>query len=185
MAVQRQFVVAAAHRVTFPKSGWLTTRVTAPVNGRVLLEVRGHSGRSSWTEALITVPEHALCPAEDFWSECGLVDRVYRIEETTDKRGQRLLRFYYHQGDAEFVLFSVPGFVVRSACEGEVIVLAKASGSSRTGRNGDRWSLVAAEIGAIVAYEGYYRDDPVYVRVTESGIVSVGETEAVLPPSEW
>ena len=179
-------LVAVARSVRFPKSGWLSTHATDPApNGRVLIEVRGHSGKSSWTEALFTVPADALRPTEDFWSECELVDGVYRIEETRDKRGQRLLRFFYHDGDAEFILFSVPGFIVPEACEGEMIVLAKAEGHSRTGRSGDRWSLVAAQPGAVVAYEGYYRGDPTYVRVTAEGLIPLGESTATLPPSEW
>jgi hypothetical protein len=188
MSEQQQILklVVATRSVRFPKSGWLSTHATDPApNGRVLVEVRGHSGHSRWTEALITVPADALRPSENYWSECELCEGIYRVEETQDKRGQRLLRFFHAEGDAEFVLFSIPGFVVPEACEGEVIVLAKAEGYSRTGRHGDRWSLVAAQPGAVVAYEGYYRGDPVYVRVTKEGIVSVGETEAVLPPSEW
>jgi hypothetical protein len=115
-----------------------------------------------------------------------LCEGIYRVEETQDKRGQRLLRFFRHDGDAEFVLFSVPGFVVPEASEGEVIVLAKARGYSRTGRHGDRWSLAAARPGAVVAYEGYYRHgDPVYMRVTMDGLISLGESTATLPPSEW
>jgi hypothetical protein len=188
MSEQQQILklVVATRSVRFPKSGWLSTHATDPApNGRVLVEIRGHSGHSRWTEALITVPADALRPTEDFWSECEL-EGVFRVEEAQDRRGQRLLRFFRHDGDAEFVLFSVPGHTVPDACEGEVIVLAKAEGHSRTGRSGDRWSLVAAQPGAVVAYEGYYnRGDPVYVRVTKEGIVSVGETEAVLPPSEW
>jgi hypothetical protein len=129
-------------------------------------------------EALLTVPYDAI-------REDKLADGVYRIEEAQDKRGQRLLRFFYHDGDAEFVLFSVPGHIVPEACEGEVIVLAKASGHSRTGRSGDRWSLVAAQPGAVVAYEGYYCGDPTYVRVTWDGLISLGESTATLPPSEW
>jgi hypothetical protein len=134
---------------------------------------------------LITVPADALRPTEDFWSECELVDGIYRVEEAQDKRGQRLLRFFRHDGDAEFVLFSVPGHIVPDACEGEVIVLAKAEGHSRTGRSGDRWSLVAAQPDAVVAYEGYYRDDPVYAKVTWNGLQPLGESTATLPPSEW
>jgi hypothetical protein len=129
-------------------------------------------------EALLTVPYDAI-------REDKLADGVYRIEEAQDRRGQRLLRFFRHDGDAEFVLFSVPGHIVPDACEGEMIVLAKAEGHSRTGRHGDRWSLVAARPGAVVAYEGYYRDDPVYVRVTMDGLISLGESTATLPPSEW
>jgi hypothetical protein len=183
---EQQIVSAHSGSVKFPKGGYLTTHLTDPApNGRVLVEVRGHSGKSRWTEALFTVPADALRPSENYWSECELCEGIYRVEETQDKRGQRLLRFFHAEGDAEFVLFSIPGFVVPEACEGEVIVLAKAEGYSRTGRHGDRWSLVAAQPGAVVAYEGYYRGDPVYVRVTKEGIVSVGETEAVLPPSEW
>jgi hypothetical protein len=190
MSEQRQTLklVAAARSVRFPKSGWLSTHTTNPApNGRVLVEVRGHSGKSSWTEALFTVPQDALRPAEgDFWSECELEDGVYKVEEAQDKRGQRLLRLFPTEGDAEFVLFSIPGFVVPDACEGEVIVLAEASGHSRTGRSGDRWSLVAAQPGAVVAYEGYYhRGDPIYVRVTTEGLIPLGESTATLPPSEW
>jgi hypothetical protein len=186
--MSEQQLIVTSRGVSFPKGGYLSTHITDPApNGRVLVEVRGHSGKSSWTEALFTVPQDALRPTEDFWSECELVDGVYKVEETQDKRGQRLLRLFRHDGDAEFVLFSVPGFVVRSACEGEVIVLAKAEGNSRTGRNGDRWSLVAARPNAVVAYEGYHDrpGDPTYVRVTWDGLQTLGESTATLPPSEW
>jgi hypothetical protein len=184
---QKQTLIVAARSVKFPKSGWLSIHVTDPApNGRVLVEVRGHSGHSRWVEALFTVPADALRPSEDYWSECELNDGVYRIEETQDRRGQRLLRLFYADGDAEFVMFSIPGHIVPDVCEGEVIVLAQASGHSRTGRHGDRWALVAARPEAVVAYEGYYRSgDPVYVRVTWEGIVALGESTATLPPSEW
>jgi hypothetical protein len=181
-------LVVAARGVKFPKSGWLTTHTTDPApNGRVLVEIRGHSGHSRWTEALITVPADAIKSAEgDYWSECELIDSTYRVEETQDKRGQRLLRLFHHDGDAEFVLFSIPGHIVPDASEGDFIVLAEAEGHSRTGRSGDRWSLVAARPGAVVAYAGYHgRGDPIYVRVTMDGIQPLGESEAVLPPSEW
>jgi len=175
-----------ARSVKFPKSGWLSTHTTEPSpSGRVLVEVRGHSGHSRWTEALLTVPSSALRPSEDYWSECELVDGCYRIEEAQDRRGQRILRLFHADGDAEFVLISIPGFVVPDASEGEVVVLAKASGHSRTGRHGDRWSLVAVRPGSVVAYEGYYRGDPTYVQVTWDGLVPLGESDAVLPPSEW
>jgi hypothetical protein len=189
MSEQQQTLklVVATRSVRFPKSGWLSTHPTDPApNGRVLVEIRGHSGHSRWTEALITVPADALRPTEDFWSECELVDGIYRVEEAQDRRGQRLLRLFHADGDAELVLFSIPGFVVPEASEGEVIVLAEASGHSRTGRSGDRWSLVAAQPGAVVAYEGYYHHgDPVYMRVTMDGLVPLGESTATLPPSEW
>jgi hypothetical protein len=111
---------------------------------------------------------------------------VYRIEETQDRRGQRLLRLYDAEGeDAKFVLFSVPGYIVPSASEGEVITLARASGHSRTSRHGDRWSLIAARPGSIIAYEGYHSGDPVYAMVAAEGLEPLGESEAVLPPSEW
>jgi len=168
-----------ARLVKFPQSGWLSTHTTEPSpSGRVLVEVRGHSGCSRWVEALLTVPYDAIRADK-------LADGVYRVEETQDRRGQRLLRFFHADGDAEFVLISIPGFVVPDASEGEVVVLAKASGHSRTGRHGDRWSLVAVRPGSVVAYEGYYRGDPTYVQVTWDGLVPLGESDAVLPPSEW
>jgi hypothetical protein len=68
MAEQRLTVKACG--VSFPRSGWLSTHTTAPVNGRVLLEVKGHCGRSRWTEVLLTMPESALGPSQDYWSEC-------------------------------------------------------------------------------------------------------------------
>jgi hypothetical protein len=176
---QKQTLIVASRSVKFPKSGWLSTHITDPApNGRVLVEVRGHSGCSRWVEALLTVPYDAI-------REDKLADGVYRVEETQDRRGQRLLRFFHANEDAEFVLFSIAGFVVPDASEGEVIVLAKAEGHSRTWRSGDRWALVAARPGAVVAYEGFYSGDPIYVRVTTEGLVSLGRSEAVLPPSEW
>jgi len=183
----QQQLIAAARSVRFPKSGWLTTHITEPSpSGRVLVEIRGHSGMRRWTEALLTVPSDALRPSEgDYWSECELVDGIYKLEEAQDRRGQRLLRLFHADGDAEFVLISIPGFVVPDASEGEVVVLAEASGHSRTGRHGDRWSLVAVRPNVVVAYEGYYRGDPTYMRVTWDGVQPLGESEAVLPPSEW
>jgi hypothetical protein len=189
MAEQRTQLVVTTRSVRFPKSGWLSTHVTNPApNGRVLVEVRGHSGHSWWTEALLTVPADALRPTEgDYWSECELVDEVYTVEETQDRRGQRLLRLFYADREADFILISLAGHIVPSACEGEVIVLAKAEGYSRSGRHGDRWSLVAARPNAVVAYEGYYDrpGDPTYVQVTWDGLQTLGESTVSLPPSEW
>jgi len=177
--MSEQQLVVAAKGVWFPQGEWLTTHTTEPSpSGRVLVEVRGHSGCSRWVEALLTVPYDAI-------REDKLADGVYRIEEAQDRRGQRLLRLFHADGDAEFVMFSIPGHIVPEASEGEFIVLAKAEGHSRTGRHGDRWSLVAACPGSIIAYEGYYSGDPVYAMVTEEGLKPLGESDAVLPPSEW
>jgi hypothetical protein len=176
--LQRQQLIVTTRSVKFPMSGWLTTKVTDPApNGRVLVTVYGHSGCSKWTEVVLTVPASA-------WSECTLLDGTYRVEEAKDKKGQRLLRFFYDDRDTELILLSVPGFIIPEASEDKIVVLASAQGHSRTWRHGDRWSLVAAIEGSIIAYQGYY-GDPIYARVTSEGIVTLGGSELVLSPSEW
>jgi len=178
---RKGIVVRAVQPVRFPNAGYLRTRVTEPVNERILVEVQGRSGQSRWTEALFTLPADAFC-------EGALAEGIYEIREAQDKRGRRLLRFFRVGEDAgvEFLLFGIDGFIVPAACEGEIEVLAEAVGHSRSGRHGDRWSLVAARCDAVIAYAGYYhRGGPIYVRVTSHGLLSLGESEAVLPPSEW
>jgi hypothetical protein len=175
-----------ARGVKFPACGWLSTHATEPnENGRILVEVRGHCGHEWWTELLMTTPADAFLAGEDRWSEATLKDGTYRVVETKDKRGKRLLRFFRCDDNSEFVLFTIPGFIITEACEGEVVVLADAEGHSRTYKSGDRWSLVAARVGSTVAYEEFYRGDPVYAKVTEEGVQPLGQCSAVISPSEW
>jgi hypothetical protein len=179
---QKLIVVARQRSVKFPQTGWLSTNITKLPHWRVLVEVRGRSGQQSWIAASFTVPVDALCYTWDWTAKRELKEGVYQVEQV---EGAQNLHLSHADGNTEFILFSLPAHIVPEACEGEVIVLAKARGYSRTGRHGDRWSLAAARPGTVVAYEGYYRDDPVYVRVTMDGLVPLGESTATLPPSEW
>jgi hypothetical protein len=150
----------------------------------VLIEVRGHSGQSSWPEILLTAPESAVKVEE---KDISLLPGKYRVEEGEDRRGMRLLRFYFEESDTDLIIFGTNGFLVPEASDPRALELAKAQGKSRTGQNGDRFALVVAPIGAIVAIESYYRRnrDPVYFKITDTGIIELGETDAVLHPSEW
>jgi len=182
----KMLVVKIPQEVRFPTYGWgwLSTRAVGPEKGRVLLEVRGWSGQSSWQEVLLTAPEGAVKVEE---KEITLLPGKYRVEEGQDRRGNRLLRFYWEDTDTDLVMFAANGHVVPEASDPGVLELAKAQGRSRTGRNGDRWALIAAPKGAVVAIQPYERrhGDPVYLRVEETGAVPLGETDAVLHPSEW
>jgi hypothetical protein len=181
--------VKAVEPIRFPNYGWgwLSTRAVGPERGRVLVEVRGHSGQSSWPEILLTAPESAVSVIEE--KEISLLPGVYRVEEGQDRRGMRLLRFYLENadGDTNLIMFGANGFLVPEASDPQSLELARAQGKSRTGQNGDRFALIVAPVGAIVAIESYYRrnKDPVYFKVEETGVVELGETDAVLHPSEW
>lgn len=174
--------------VTLPERGYLSSRIAGPVNNRVLLDVRGHSGMSSWPCVLFTAPEAAVDIAND---TITLRPGPYRLQEAQDKRGQRLLRFYEaNEANAKDALlaFSVDGHLVPEASDQGVVELARAEGYSRTGRHGDRWALIAAPPGAIIAvepYEPHGENDPDYYRVQPNGLEALGNTDAVLSPDEW
>jgi len=182
-------VVKVLKEVHFPNQGWLSSRAIGPQNSRMLLEVRGHSGQSSWAEGLLTVPENAVNINKEYdWSptEIVLLPGVYQITEGQDKAGQRILRFYTVTDNPELILLAVDGYLVREASTSGVQIILEAEGHSRTGQNGDRWSLIAAPVGAVVAVEPYHSvGDPIYYRVSEKGIQELGATDAVLAPEEW
>jgi hypothetical protein len=179
-------LVKVVEELRFPGSywRWLSSRLVGPERGRVLVEVRGWSGQSSWTEILLTAPENA---AKVEGKDISLLPGKYRVEEGQDRRGMRLLRVFQEETDTNLIMFSVDGFLVPEASDPQSVELARAQGKSRTGQNGDRFALIVAPIGAIVAVESFYRrnKDPVYFKVEETGVVELGETDAVLHPSEW
>jgi len=177
-------VVKVVEQIKFPTNtwGWLSTRVIGPERGRFLIEVRGRSGQSSWPELILTAPEGAVRVEE---REICLLPGKYRVEEAVDRRGLRLLRFYVANTETDVILFAGLGHLVPEASDEGVLELARAEGHSRTGRNGDRWALVAAPIGAVVALQPYERRDPIYYRVGVNGVTELGEADAVLHPSEW
>ena len=183
-------VVKTLESIRFPNAGWLSTNAVGPQNGRYLVEIRGHSGMSSWSAGLLTLPEAALLapPQKYEWvaQELYLRAGVYSVQEGEDKRKQRILRFYVAHEEPEYILFTTDGFLVPEASSQGVVAILECEGYSRTGRNGSRWALIAAPIGATVAVEPYYSSgDPIYYRVTEDGIVELGATDAVLAPDEW
>mgnify|MGYP000970477303 FL=1 len=157
-------VVKVTKKIEFPNTGWLTHRGAGPQNGRYLLEVRGRSGMSSWAAGLLTLPESALgiqtkerrygdsfLGGVDILNFYHILPGVYSILEGTDKKGQRILRFYVAHEEPEYILFATDGFLVPEASSEGVIALLECEGHSRTGRNGDRWGLFAAQVGAVVA----------------------------------
>lgn len=192
-------VVKIINKIDFPRGGWLSTRAVGPQNGRYLVEVRGHSGMSSWAEGLLTLPETALGVEEqirrygdaflggvDVHRYYHILPGTYEVQEGQDKRGQRIIRFYHTSENPEYILFSALGYLVPEASSEGVVAILQCEGYSRTRRNGDRWALIAAHVGATVAVESYYSSgDPIYYRVTENGIKDLGATDAVLAPEEW
>lgn len=192
-------VVKIINKIDFPRGGWLSTRAVGPQNGRYLVEVRGHSGMSSWAEGLLTLPETALGVEEqirrygdaflggvDVHRYYHILPGTYEVQEGQDKRGQRLLRFYPSTAEPEFVLFHARGHLVQQASSPETKALLECQGRSRTGRNGDRWGLFIGKPDSIVAIEPYgSKYDPRYYRITETGIEDLGATDAVLAPDEW
>lgn len=185
-------IVKVGKKIEFPSytSGWLSTRIAGPLNGRILLEVRGHSGMSSWPCGLLTVPEEAVRIGRRNGTtseyEVVLNPSIYNIAKGEDKKGNALWRFYNAEGQTNLVLFSVSGSIVPEASDSNIVIVLEAEGYSRTGKHGERWSLLVAPVGAVVAIEPYYSiGDPIYYRVTDDGIIELGGTDAVLPPSEW
>jgi len=145
---------------------------------------------SSWSAGLLTLPEAALLapPQKYEWvaQELYLRAGVYSVQEGEDKRKQRILRFYVAHEEPEYILFATDGFLVPEASSEGVIALLECEGHSRTGRNGDRWGLFAARVGAVVAIAPYESSgDPIYYKVTEGGVQELGATDAVLAPDEW
>lgn len=192
-------VVKVIENINFPHNGWLSHKALGPQNGRYLLEIRGHSGSSSWTAGLLTIPEAAL-GVEEHHRQYGdaflggvkvehfyhILPGTYEVQEGQDKRGQRLLRFYPSTAEPEFVLFHARGHIVQQASSPEIKALLECQGRSRTGRNGDRWGLFIGKPDSIVAIEPYgSKYDPLYYRITETGIEDLGATDAVLTPERW
>lgn len=182
-------IVRITNNIRFPNAGWLSSAAIGPQNGRYLVEIRGHSGMSSWVCGLMTCPQDALTITQEYeWAaqKIDLLSGDYEAVEAQDKRGQRLLRFYLATAKPNYILFSAYGHFVPEASSKGVQVLLEAEGHSRTWRNGDRWGLFAAPVGAIVAVEPYDSEgDPIYYQVTEAGVEELGSTDAVLPPEEW
>lgn len=192
-------VVKVTKKIEFPNTGWLTHRGAGPQNGRYLLEVRGRSGMSSWAAGLLTLPESALgiqteerrygdsfLGGVDILNFYHILPGVYSILEGTDKKGQRILRFYVAHEEPEYILFATNGFLVPEASSQGVVAILECEGYSRTGHNGSRWALIAAPAESIVAIEPYEsQGDPIYYRVSEDGVHKLGATDAVLAPEEW
>ena len=182
-------VVKVLDPVRFPNGGWLSSNAIGPHNGRMLVEIRGHSGMSSWCNGLLTCPENAITVEQKYeWAskKIHLLPGNYEVQDGQDKRGQRIIRFYHTTEEPNLVLFPAYGFLVPEASTDNVQHLLECEGYSRTGRNGDRWSLIIAPIGAVVAIEPYdSNNDPVYYRVSANGIENLGITDAVLHPDEW
>jgi len=182
-------VVKTLETIRFPNEGWLSTRVLGPQNSRVLIEIRGHSGNSSWCNALLTAPESATKKEKEYewsWEKIYLLPGSYTLTEGEDKRGQRIYRLYSTSEPAENILFDLPGFVVKEASSPGVIPILECEGYSRTKKHGNRWSLIIATVDAVVAIEPYRSlGDPIYYQVTNKGIEELGTTDAVLHPAEW
>ena len=148
-------VVKIIENISFPRLGWLSHKALGPQNGRCLVEVRAHSGSSSWAAGLLTIPEAAL-GVEEHHRQYGdaflggveiehfyhILPGTYEIQEGQDKRGQRLLRFYPSTAEPEFVLFHARGHIVQQASSPETKAMLECQGRSRTGRNGDRWGSI-------------------------------------------
>ena len=163
--------------------GWLSTEIIGPRNGRILIQISGHSGMSVWCEALLTVPESSFDSKKK-----TLLPGVYEIQEAEDKRGRRLVKLFRVDDSHEtnLIMFAVDGFVVPEVSDEGVIPIIETEGYSRTGRHGDRFSVVAAPIGTVVAVEPYEAGpDPDYYEITENGARYLGSSDAVLHPDEW
>ncbi len=182
-------VVKVVENIKFPIRGWLSHKVLGPQNGRCLVEVRAHSGSSSWAAGLLTAPETAL-GVEEHHRQYGdaflggvkvehfyhILPGTYEVQEGQDKRGKRILRFYPSTAEPEFVLFHARGHLVQQASSLETKALLECQGRSRTGRNGDRWGLFIGRPNSIAAIEPYgSKYDPLYYRITETGIEEVKE----------
>lgn len=182
-------IVRVTDNIKFPNTGWLSSEVVGPHNGRYLVEIRGHSGMSSWVCGLMTFPQDALTITQEYeWTEqkISLVPINYEIVEAQDRRGQRLLRFYSTLSKPDYILFSAYGYLVPEASSKGVQVLLETEGYSRTGKNGDRWGLFVAPAGAIVAVDPYdSEEDPIYYQVTKTEVRELGSTDAVLSPEDW
>lgn len=173
-------IIRSMNEIEFPRLGWLSTHVVGPQNGRMLIEVRGHSGMSSWPEGLITVPESSIDRDRIF-----LKKGIYEIVEAQDRNGRRLLRFYAKEkAKTDLILFAAEGFLNSEASSEDVQLLLECQGHSRTMRHSSEWSLIIAPVGATVAVDDN-NDDPVYYKVTGSGIIELGASNAVIAPDEW
>ncbi|WPX08130.1 hypothetical protein [Anaerocellum danielii] len=173
--------VKVTEPIKLPSGGWVSTKIVGPSdNGRVLVELRGHSGIRSWCCAALTFPVHAINIEEK-----TILPGVYSIQEGKDRKGRIITRFYKSSEVAEYILFGIDGFIESEGSSGEYVDVVRASGYSRTGKHGDRYSLVAAKPGAVIAVEPYDYD-PIYYRVTEDGTIQcIGDTDIILPPDEW
>lgn len=185
-------IVRITNSIRFPNASWLSSAAIGPQkqNGRYLVEVRGYSGTSSWVCGLVTSSWDTLMVTQEYEGTSQkilLMAGDYRVVEARDRRGQRLLRFYYSTtAKPDYILFSAYGHFVPEASSREVQVLLEAEGYSRTKKNGDRWGLFAAPIGAIIAVEPYGSEGcPIYYQVTEIEVEKLGSISAVLPPEEW
>ena len=182
-------VVKVLAPIRFPNGGWLSSNAIGPHNGRMLLEIRGHSGMSSWCNGLLTCPENAITVEQEHeWSskKIHLLPGKYEVQDGQDKRSQRIIRFYHTAEEPEYVLCAAYGYLVPDASTKGVQALLECEGHSRTRRNGGRWALIVAPIGAIVAVEPYEsQGDPIYYRVADSEIEKLGATDALLVPDEW
>jgi hypothetical protein len=177
-------LIKVQEEIKLPWWGWLDTRVAGPNprTGRVLIEIRGLSGQSAWTCALLTAPQSAVRGEK---SKLYLQPGIYRLEEDKDRRGQRLIRLYPAKGETALLAFGVDGFIIPEASDPEVIEILRAHGHSRSGQNGDRWALVAAPLGALMAVQPYGPPDPKYFVVTSQGLTPLGESDGILAPDEW
>ena len=182
----KEIVARVPQPIIFPTWGWLGTRTTEPVGGRVLVEVRGYSGMSSWCDILLTLPSQAL----DITKEGrGPIWRpgTYKLTLGTDKRGEPLIRVYATETECEtpWLLVAVNGEPVAEGSSGNWLPIAQAEGFSRTRLHGDTWTLVAAQPHAVLAVQEYGYRDPKYLLITSEGLKEIGDTDAVLPPNEW
>jgi len=181
----KEIVARVPQPIIFPTWGWLGTRTTEPVGGRVLVEVRGYSGMSSWCDILLTLPSQALdIPQEGRgfrWSP-----GTYKLVLGSDRRGEPLIRVYAHaEHTTDWLLVAVDGDVVTDGSQGNWLPIAQAEGFSRTRLHGDIWTLVAALPNTVLAVQEYGYRDPKYILVTPEGCKELGDTDAVLPPNEW
>lgn len=147
--------------------------------GRVLVVIRTRSRKE-----LITLPVGAVevQGLHKEWQDVWIREGRYDIIEGHDSKGCRLWRMYYdaEEGAPSHYLVSVEGWARR--VEGDVKCFIEMEGSSRTGRHGNRFSLLAISEGAMVVVTSYYGET--YVARCEDGeLRKVAEGD--VPPSEW
>lgn len=174
-------IVKAKSDIRIGYGSYITVKAMRPVRNRVLVEVKGrnHVALFTFPADCVTVDKGAFADDKVF-----LKEGTYKIIETTDKRNNKIYKFFVIKEETNLWLVAFDGFINKNVSKA-IAPLVEVEGRSNSGNNGSRWSLNVAEDGAFCCIRDYGEYKNRYYRIVDGEVIYFGSTEAELEEEEF